>query len=109
MIQLYDRYLESIGDMISAAWDPFFEFQANALSLTGAVLDALSIVKIILTSAFGTIVGIYLSLMMRTVAVGFMIGLFFPALNTLILVTTVRYLTKAFGEEIDVSNLTRMI
>jgi hypothetical protein len=39
----------------------------------------------------------------------FLIGLFFPAFNTLILVTTIRYLSKSMGEEIDVTNLTRLI
>jgi hypothetical protein len=39
----------------------------------------------------------------------FLTGLFFPAFNTLILVTSVRYLSKSLGEEIDVTNLTRLI
>ena len=39
----------------------------------------------------------------------FMIGLLIPAFNTLILVTTIRYLSKSMGEEIDVTNLTRLI
>lgn len=39
----------------------------------------------------------------------FLVGLFFPAFNTLILVTTIRYLSRSMGEEIDVTNLTRLI
>lgn len=39
----------------------------------------------------------------------FMGGVFMPLFNTIILVTTARYLSKALGEEIDITNLTRMI
>ena len=39
----------------------------------------------------------------------FMVGLLLPAFNTLLLVTTIRYLSKSMGEEIDVTNLTRLI
>ncbi|MCP4646942.1 MAG: hypothetical protein GY852_04295 [bacterium] len=106
---MIDQYMGQIGTMVSAAWDPFNDFQTQSLSLSGVVLDGLSMVKIIVSSAIGTIVGLYMSLILRTAAIAFLIGIFFPALNTLILVTTIRYLTKSFGEEIDVSNLTRMI
>ena len=103
-----DEYLGSIGGMLEAAWEPFNDFQGGALSLAGG-LDILTYIKLFISSLFGSLLGIYLSLTLRTAAVAFMIGLFFPALNMLILVTVVRYLTKAFGEEIDVSNLSRMI
>lgn len=36
-------------------------------------------------------------------------GLFLPAFNTLLLITAVRHLSAVLGEEIDISNLTRMI
>jgi len=94
--------------MLDAAWEPFADFQVGALSLSGG-LDVLTMLKLFISSLFGSLLGIYLSLTLRTAAVAFMIGLFFPALNMLILVTVVRYLTKSFGEEIDVSNLSRMI
>jgi hypothetical protein len=104
-----DYYTSSIGDLVGLAWEPLGEFQLQSLSLSGAVLGVFSFLKIIIGGIFGTIFGVYLAFMMRTVAVGFLIGLFFPALNMLALVTVIRYLTKAFGEEIDVSNLSRMI
>ncbi len=103
-----DEYLGSIGGMLDAAWEPFNQFQGGALSLAGG-LDILTMIKLFISSLFGSLLGIYLALTLRTAAVAFMIGLFFPALNMLILVTVVRYLTKSFGEEIDVSNLSRMI
>ena len=103
-----DEYLGSIGGMLDAAWEPFNDFQGGALSLAGG-LDILTMIKLFISSLFGSLLGIYLALTLRTAAVAFMIGLFFPALNMLILVTVVRYLTKSFGEEIDVSNLSRMI
>lgn len=104
-----DQYTSSIGTLVGAAWEPLGDFQTQSLSLAGGVLTVFSLLKTVIGGIFGTIFGIYLALMMRTVAVGFLIGIFFPALNMLILVTTVRYLTKAFGEEIDISNLSRMI
>lgn len=103
-----DTYLGHLGGMLSAAWEPFTEFQGGALSLAGT-LDILTMVKLFISGLFGSLLGIYLSLTLRTAAVAFMIGIFFPALNMLILVTVIRYLTKSFGEEIDVSNLSRMI
>ncbi len=36
-------------------------------------------------------------------------AVFVPLFNTIILVTSVRYLSKSLGEEIDITNLTRMI
>jgi hypothetical protein len=61
------------------------------------------------STAVGFFAGIYAFIFMWAAGQAFMIGLFFPALNTLLLVTTIRYLSKAFGEEVDVTNLTRMI
>ncbi len=58
---------------------------------------------------FGAIIGFVIFFFMRSAGAAFFIGLFFPALNTLLLVTTVRYITKSLGEEIDVTNLTRLI
>jgi hypothetical protein len=58
---------------------------------------------------FGAIIGFVIFFFMRSAVAAFFIGLFFPALNTLLLVTTVRYITKTLGEEIDVTNLMRLI
>lgn len=103
-----EEYIGVLGEIVEAAWQPMKEFWSGSLSLFEP-LNFLTMLKYLFTGLFGSIVGLYYSLVLRTAAVAFLIGLFFPALNTLILVTTIRYLTKAFGEEIDVSNLTRMI
>lgn len=63
----------------------------------------------LLSSFIGLFASFYFFLFMWAAGQAFLIGLFFPALNTLLLVTTIRYLSRAFGEEIDVTNLTRMI
>ncbi len=63
----------------------------------------------IASSFLGLFAGFYAFLFIWAAGQSFLIGLFFPALNTLLLVTTIRYLSKAFGEELDVTNLTRMI
>ncbi len=39
----------------------------------------------------------------------FLGGVFFPLVNVIILVTSARYLSKALGEEIDITNISRMI
>ncbi|MBD3398445.1 hypothetical protein GF413_05230 [Candidatus Micrarchaeota archaeon] len=106
-----DYYTSSMDSLVSSAWDweALTEFQSQSLSLSGGVLTLFTFFEIVIGGIVGTVFGLYLALMMRTVAVGFLIGLFFPALNMLILVTVVRYLTKTFGEEIDISNLSRMI
>lgn len=46
---------------------------------------------------------------MPTAAKVFIGGVFMPLFITIVLVTTTRYLSKTMGEEIDITNLTRMI
>ncbi len=104
-----DTYLGDLGSIVSAgALHPFDEFSKSSVSVFEP-LRFFVFLKLIFSGALGAIMGLYYSLMLRTAAVAFMIGIFFPAFNTLILVTTIRYLTKSFGEEIDVTSLTRMI
>ena len=99
---------ESFKDVVASAWPSWEEFSSSSLS----ILEPLSIfraLKLVVGGVFGTIMALYYSLALRTASVAFLIGIFFPALNTLLLVTAIRYLSKALGEEIDVSSLTRMI
>jgi len=103
-----DEYFDQLGTIVEAAWEPLTTFSESSLSTTEP-LGVFVWLKTLVQSLFGTVIGVYYSLMMRTAAVAFLIGIFFPAMNTLILVTTIRYLTKAFGEEIDITSLTRMI
>ncbi len=51
----------------------------------------------------------YSLMMMPAIAKIFFGGVFMPLFNTIILVTFARYLSKTLGEEIDITNLTRMI
>ncbi|MFP3949567.1 MAG: hypothetical protein ACLFUZ_00525 [Candidatus Micrarchaeia archaeon] len=95
------------GALLSAAFEPLRN-STDALSLYEP-LSILRFGKLVVTGFFGGIVSIYYGLLMRTAAVAFLVGLFFPAFNTLLLVTTIRYLTKTLGEEIDITNLTRLI
>ena len=103
-----DSFWDDLGDIWSAAAEPYRQWEQSSLSVVEPV-GLLVLLKALITTGFGGIIGTYYALAMRTAAVAFLIGIFFPALNTLILVTTIRYLTKAFGEEIDVTSLTRMI
>lgn len=48
-------------------------------------------------------------ILMPAIAKIFLGGVFFPVLNTLILVHVARSVSKSLGEEIDITNLTRMI
>jgi hypothetical protein len=72
-------------------------------------LDAFNILGAVLQSGIGLIAFGLLYLFSSAASYAFLFGLFFPAFNVLILVTTTRYLSKSMGEEIDVTNLTRLI
>ncbi|MDD2655831.1 MAG: hypothetical protein PHQ80_04150 [Candidatus ainarchaeum sp.] len=72
-------------------------------------LDSLNILGHLLQSGLGAIAFGLLYLFASAASYAFLFGLFFPAFNVLILVTTTRYLSKSMGEEIDVTNLTRLI
>ena len=103
---------DTTWDYLSGFWDtastPIDEFQSGALSLTEP-MGALVGIKAAAGGLFLHIASIYLSVAIRISAAAFLIGLLFPALNAILLITTIRYLTRAFGEEIDISTLTRMI
>jgi len=88
-----------------------FEFMPFIYAITKGVftLDVFNIIGYILRSGLGILSFGLLYLFASGAGFAFMVGLFFPAFNTLILVTTIRYLSKSMGEEIDVSNLTRLI
>lgn len=75
----------------------------------GFTLDVFNLFGLILHSGIGIIAFGLLYLFSSVASYAFLFGLFLPAFNVLILVTTVRYLSKSLGEEIDVTNLTRLI
>lgn len=104
------EYLPLTDILTSDAFEPLNMSVENFLSLDSFnPFNIFHLLKIVLSAPLGVTVSLYMFLALRTAGVAFLLGLFFPALNTLVLVTTVRYLTRSFGEEIDVSNLTRMI
>lgn len=101
-----------LGKGLSSAWGEMWSGFSGALGSGAGAFTPLSLFQIPIAAAssvVGLFAGIYAFLFMWAAGQAFLIGLFFPALNTLLLVTTIRYLTRAFGEEIDVTNLTRMI
>ncbi len=78
------------------------------------VFNAMTVFKLFLELTFKWIWGPdfllgYALLAMPVIAKVFIGGVFMPLFTTLIAVTTVRYLSRALGEEIDITNLTRMI
>ncbi len=108
--------IEFLGSLLSAGgtaiWSDMWEGFSGALGSGTGAFTPFSLFQIpigILSSVVGLFAGFYSFIFMWAAGQAFLIGLFFPALNTLLLVTTIRYLTRAFGEEIDVTNLTRMI
>ncbi|MDD5337006.1 MAG: hypothetical protein PHS02_00820 [Candidatus ainarchaeum sp.] len=52
---------------------------------------------------------LYALIAMPSIAIIFIGGVFMPLFITLVAITTARYLSKSMGEEIDITNLTRMI
>ncbi len=72
-------------------------------------LDIFNLLGFVVNTAIGTVAFGALYISISAASYAFLVGLFFPAFNTLILVTTIRYLSKSMGEEMDVTNLTRLI
>lgn len=79
------------------------------ISDLGNLFNFFYMINQVVGTLFGAIIGFVIFFFLRSAGAAFLIGLFFPALNTLLLVTTVRYITKALGEEMDVTNLTRLV
>ncbi|MFA5412819.1 MAG: hypothetical protein WC350_05745 [Candidatus Micrarchaeia archaeon] len=86
-----------------------FGFSSFTAIFSDLSLDAFNLLGALLQSGIGVIAFGLLYLFSSAASYAFLFGLFFPAFNVLILVTTTRYLSKSMGEEIDVTNLTRLI
>ncbi|MEW6528719.1 MAG: hypothetical protein AB1391_02405 [Candidatus Micrarchaeota archaeon] len=69
-----------------------------------------TVVEILIRFLWGPETIMFFSLMvMPAIAKIFIGAVFIPLFNTLIIITLTRYLSKSLGEEIDITNLTRMI
>ena len=103
-------------DFIPGFWSEIARFSLNEFGnivelFTKAIfeLDVFNLLGKLVYSTIGAIAFGLLYLSASAASYAFLVGLFFPAFNTLILVTTIRYLSKSMGEEMDVTNLTRLI
>ena len=124
---IYPFIIIAEGETIYERWTDTFTTKIFSL---GSVLDAFNLDDFLtafgnlfsfkpfamfefINALLGSTVGLYvLSLLffaLHFAGFAFLVGLFFPAFNTLLIVTTIRYLARTLGEEIDVTNLTRMI
>lgn len=100
-----DELINFRKDISALNGQEFVEWWRDSISLLG-ILDFIGVV---FRSAIGLFIFGLLYFSANAAGYAFLVGLFFPAFNTLILVTTIRYLSKSMGEEIDVTNLTRLI
>jgi hypothetical protein len=80
-----------IGSFVAGKFGAMLGFIIGAGGVPGWLLTAAFIIPI------------------STVGAAFLIGFLIPAFNTIILVYSVKSLSKSLGEEIDVSSLTRLI
>jgi hypothetical protein len=90
------------------------EFKNNILkptsfSLWSLIFAPLYIIVVFIKTLFGSIFFVAVGLAGGIVARAFLIGYIMPTFNTLMLIQTARALSKTFGEEIDISSLTRLI
>ncbi|MEW5996197.1 MAG: hypothetical protein AB1657_01225 [Candidatus Micrarchaeota archaeon] len=113
ILSLRDNIIQDFwSDASGVAGNDFvswWEDSTREETLGGSALAVLDFVGLVVRSAIGFLAFGLLYLSANAAGYAFMVGLFFPAFNTLILVTTIRYLSKSMGEEIDVTNLTRLI
>ncbi|MBS3067131.1 hypothetical protein J4450_00390 [Candidatus Micrarchaeota archaeon] len=58
---------------------------------------------------FGTLFAVAFFVPLTVVGIAFAVGYLLPALNVLVLVQAVKYMSKSLGEEVDITTLTRMI
>ncbi len=58
---------------------------------------------------FGSLFAVAFFVPLTVVGMAFAVGYLLPALNVLILVQAVKYMSKSLGEEVDITTLTRMI
>jgi len=72
-----EDYFDQLGTIVEKAWEPLTDFSNDSLSTTEP-LGLFVWLKTLVTSLFGTVIGVYYSLMMRTAAVAFLIGIFLP-------------------------------
>ncbi|MFH2106125.1 MAG: hypothetical protein ABII22_02610 [Candidatus Micrarchaeota archaeon] len=80
-----------IGSFVAGKFGAMLGFIIGAGGIPGSLLTAAFIIPI------------------STVGAAFLIGFLIPAFNTIILVYSVKSLSRSLGEEIDVSSLTRLI
>lgn len=100
--------------------DPEFQTRFGMVSpgelnktMGGGVLDliggALGGIGTMLESLLGTGFLMLLLFPTATIAMGFVIGFIMPAVNILVLTQAAKVLSKSFGDEVDISSLTRLI
>ncbi len=77
--------------------------------LFGFVTGALGSIGNLLQDVFGSIFLVIMVFPISVVGKAFMIGYLMPAFNILIFTQAALSLSKSFGEEVDISSLTRMI
>jgi hypothetical protein len=102
------------GDFTGGFQDSFSEFyETNFNSGDGGVMDLVSGVFGGLGDLLKAFVGkVFLLLFivpMSMVSFAFVVGFIIPAINVIIFTAAAKAMSKAFGEEVDISSLTRMI
>ncbi len=102
----------TFGGDFGVPFKDFWDSARNYISSGWGLLNPASgfdVLSNFMSGLIGAAAFVVLFFIANTIAFAFLMGLFFPAFNTLILVTTIRYLSKTLGEEVDVTNLTRMV
>lgn len=105
---------EYAEDMMAADDSPVASFYGDNLSESGGgIIDMMSggfgAIGRLFTDLIGGFFLMLLLLPMATVSLAFAVGFVMPAFNIMVFTQAAKSLSKSFGEEVDITALTRMI
>ncbi|MCK4319332.1 hypothetical protein KAW38_02050 [Candidatus Micrarchaeota archaeon] len=110
----FNDTIEGVSGSIGKAWDSAsYEFFNIWESVDSSAWDMVLHAPVLFSHALGGFVSFGVLMFIFQTANLFSLvafgGYVFPAFNALVLATGIRYLSRFFGEEIDITNLTRLI
>ncbi|MBU0533105.1 hypothetical protein KKB44_06450 [Candidatus Micrarchaeota archaeon] len=102
-----DDNLGSGGGAFATFYDD--NFTGSSSSLIDMISGAFGAIGMFLTNLFGGILLTLLLFPISTISIAFAVGFIMPTFNIMVFTQAARGLSKSFGEEVDITSLTRMI
>lgn len=98
-----------IGNVVGDLKNLLSPSSSGSLNIWSLIFNPLHIIYKFIQNFFGEMFFVAIAFATGVISRAFLIGVLMPLLNTFILVQSARGLSRAFGEEIDISSLTRLI